>query len=169
MLTAVHASPTLVGSERFDWAAIALPPCVNAVREGADTPLRRARVTRAYYAPQSSTDHKHDRTLRYAAGQVVVVAPDGSVLATWQARDQLLMPETAVGPELVSAPGPVDFDELVTVLRAEGVRVEYTTRHLRVLAPAGPVYLPALSAQPRTVRHSVALLRWFGCTLRHDH
>ena len=169
MLAAVHAPPELVGPECFDWAAIVLPPCVNAVREGADTPLRRARVTRAYYAPQSITDHKHDRTLRYAAGQVVVVAPDGSVLATWQARDQLLVLEPVALPELTLVPGPADLDELVAALRAEGVRVEHTARHLRVLAPAGPVYLPALSAQPRTVRHSVALLRWFGCTLRHDH
>lgn len=68
-----------------DWTTVPLPPCTTSVRLGVDSELRYVRLVRAYYQPTAiCPDPGHaDREHRSAAGQVVVVAPDGAVLATW--------------------------------------------------------------------------------------
>ena len=158
-----------------DWTAIELPPCTNAVRDGANTTTRRARVVRAYYDPEVIIPQL-DRERRIADAQTVIVAPDGSILATWQASPEDLAqlrksplprrPPTPRGPT-VTRRGPRDQVALLRMLADEGVRVERTSRHVRVHAPAGMVYIPSTPSDSRSVLNSVALLRRYGCTLRH--
>lgn len=158
-----------------DWSAVELPPCVTAVREGASTVARRARVVRAYYDPEV-TSPQLDREVRIADGQAVVVAPDGSILATWRVPgpEQPVVPAARPSPRRRSAaassrPGPTDHAGLLRMLDREGVRIERTTRHIRVFAPDGVVYIASTPSDYRSVRNEVALLRRYGCTLRHDH
>jgi hypothetical protein len=162
--------------EEVDWFEVDLPPCVNTVRDSADTPTRRARVARAYYDPEiTEKGAVRGRTTRIAAGQAVVVSPDGSILATWQVPTDSI-PTQPSGPRRRQTQsgrrgvpsGPRDHADLLRMLDEEGIRVERTTRHLRVLAPDGAVFLSGTPSDVRTVRNTVALLRRYGCTLRHD-
>ena len=163
--------------EAVDWTAVELPPCVNRVRRGATTVTRRARVVRAYYEPEVISPQL-DREVRIADRQAVVVSPDGTILGTWRVPLAVVpeqpRPQSARRPERRSdAPrpvrsGPKDQAGLLRMLEREGLRMERTARHIRVLAPEGPVYIPSTPSDPRSVRNSVALLRKFGATLRHD-
>lgn len=163
--------------EEIDWTAVELPPCVATVRAGAHTVARRTRVVRAYYDPQT-THPQLDREVRIADSQAVVVSPDGSILATWRlppadSPEQPSLPaerrvQRRADPLRARRRGPRDHEGLLRMLRQEGVHMEHTTKHIRVYAPAGPVYLPSTPSDPRSVANSVALLRRYGCTLRHD-
>jgi hypothetical protein len=163
--------------EVIDWTAVELPPCVATVRAGAHTVARRTRVVRAYYDPEV-THPQLDREVRIAGSQAVVVSPDGSILATWRvpATEGREQPSPAAERRIqrradtsrARRRGPRDHEGLLRMLRQEGVRMEYTSKHIRVYAPAGPVYLPITPSDGRSVSNSVALLRRYGCTLRHD-
>lgn len=163
--------------EVIDWTAVELPPCVATVRAGAHTVARRTRVVRAYYDPEV-THPQLDREVRIAGSQAVVVSPDGSILATWRvpATEGREQPSPAAERRIqrradtsrARRRGPRDHEGLLRMLRQEGVRMEYTSKHIRVYAPAGPVYLPSTPSDSRSVSNSVALLRRYGCTLRHD-
>lgn len=163
------------GSDEIDWGLLPLPPCVNAVLNAAGTATRRARVNVAYYEPEAVLTLSRDgagRQRRITAGQVVLVAPDGSILATW--RDEALTPPPVV-PEprdnpsrRRGGPGPRDRDSLLAMLAAEGVRVEETVYHLRVFTPSRVrVYLTNGAVSERVLRCEVSLLRRHGCSLRH--
>lgn len=162
--------------EPVDYSAVELPPCVTAVRDGASTVARRTRVVRAYYEPEI-TSPQLDREVRIADGQAVVVAPDGSILATWRVPTPEQPPVSVARPSLRRGPaaasssgrGPADHAGLLRMLACEGVRTERTTRHIRVFAPGGVVYIASTPSDHRAVRNEVALLRRYGCTLRHDH
>lgn len=162
-------------TDEVDWTAIELPPCTNAVREGANTTVRRARVVRAYYDPEVTVPQL-DRERRIADAQTVIVAPDGSILATWQTSPEDLAQLRSTAPvrrpprqrASTARRGPRDRDTLLRMLAAEGIHIERTSRHIRVHAPAGTVYIPSTPSDPRSVLNSVALLRRYGCTLRHS-
>jgi hypothetical protein len=163
--------------EEIDWTAVELPPCVNTVRDGASTVARRSRVVRAYYDPKV-THPQLDREVRIADGQAVVVSPDGSILATWRVPSPDSTEQPIVAPARRAEKradssrglrrGPRDQAGLLRMLGQEGVRMERTTKHIRVYAPLGIVYMPSTPSDARSVSNSVALLRRYGCTLRHD-
>lgn len=166
-------------AEDIDWGEICLPPCTDRIRAAASRKVRVAAITRAYYDPEMVTpDSDHlDRERRWAAGQVVLVSADGSILATWR-YEQGTVPaqyngRTAAPTRRKRRPaqqtGPQDHDALLRMLREEGVHYEQTSRHLRVHAPDGAkVYISSTPSSARGVLNSIALLRKHGCTLRHN-
>jgi hypothetical protein len=164
--------------EAIDWGEICLPPCTDRIRAAADRKARIAAITRAYYDPEMVTpDSDHlDRERRWAAGQVVLVSADGSILATWRYEQGTVAAQyggRTVAPTRrkrrpAQQTGPQEHGALLRMLRDEGVHVEQTSRHLRVHAPDGvKVYIPSTPSNARGVLNSVALLRKHGCTLRH--
>lgn len=163
-------APTLADTSEIDWALVPLPPCTQAVREGADTGRRRAAVTRAYYAPElrGPDAENPERERRITGGQTVLVAPDGSILATWRSAGR----KEAARRRTPAAfpPGPTAQGELLAALSAEGVEWRSVRRHVQVHTPrGGPVYISLAPADEHEVSNTVALLRQHGCTLRHPH
>lgn len=72
--------------EEIDWALVALPPCPPTIlRAAAEVPGCHAEIVRSYYNPELVTPDplgEPGREVRRAGRQCVVVADDGTVLAT---------------------------------------------------------------------------------------
>lgn len=109
----------------------------------------------------------------------MVVADDGTVLATWPLPEEVPTQRSAAPvpvrrakrPSGVrqSARGPRDHDGLLAMLAAEGYPAVLTPGgHLKVGLPGGPVFLASTPSDTRGVRNAAALLRRYGATLRHN-
>lgn len=160
-----------------DWARVTLPPCLPAVIDRIEASARHAdrrhaELVRAYYAAQvtrADGDRALGRVRRVAAGQIVVVAGDGTVLATWRDRPDTYgtacVTDREAGRGFRLRNAPETYDALMTLLEREGTPVSRHRwgDHRRVHTPHGRhVFVPAQQVPGDDVAADAELLHRFG-------